>query len=76
MTLTASRIRTCVTHHLRPRCPACDSERHVDGFWPMRDVPKGTAEWLRNAARFYDSLGPISATEFAEAIAADLREVA
>lgn len=76
MTLTASRIRVCPEHHLRPRCPGCDAARHIDGTWQQQEVPRGFAEWLRDAAKWYDSLGPISATEFAEAISCDLREVA
>jgi hypothetical protein len=71
-----SRIRRCPLHHLRPRCPGCESERKPEGYFHSLDVPKGSAEWLRNAARFYDAMGPISATEFVEAISVDLREVA
>lgn len=68
--------RRCSLHHLFPRCPGCESERHIAGTWQQQAVPKGFAEWLRDAAKFYTALGPISATEFAEAICVDLREVA
>jgi hypothetical protein len=70
------RIRRCPVHKLRPRCPGCELERKSDGTFPTLEVPKGAAEWLRNAARFYEAMGPMTPTEFAAAISVDLRETA
>ncbi len=68
--------RRCNIHHLFPRCPGCEAERRPSGSFPQLVVPVGTAEYLLNAARFYETQGSISASEFVTAISVDLREVA
>jgi hypothetical protein len=69
-----SRIRVCPTHNLRPRCPACDQERKPDGVFPQLEVPKGTAEWLREAAKWFATEGDDGALAFVEWIVVDLKE--
>jgi hypothetical protein len=69
-----SRIRVCPTHHLRPRCPGCEVTRVPDGVFPMLEVPKGTVEWLREAAKWFATEGDDGALAFVEWIAVDMRE--
>ena len=69
-----SRIRVCPTHHLRPRCPGCEVTRVPDGVFPMLTVPKGTVEWLREAAKWFATEGDDGAQAFVEWIAVDMRE--
>lgn len=77
MTIAASRIRRCALHHLRPRCPACEAElMKPHGDFPQLEVPVGTAEWLRRAARYFASMGDEGAVEFVEWVSVDLREMA
>ena len=71
-----SRIRTCPIHHLRPRCPACEVERKPDGVFPALIVPKGTVEWLREAAKWFVTEGDDGAEAFVAWVAVDLKETA
>lgn len=70
------RIRRCAIHHLRPRCPGCEVESKPRPDYPLLDVPRGTAEWLLNAAKEFAAMGDEGAVEFALWISVDLREVA
>jgi hypothetical protein len=74
--MTPRRGSYCALHHIRRRCPACDAMSKPDGVFPTLEVPEGTAEWLRDAARFYDEMGSDSAVSFVEWVSVDLREVA
>lgn len=69
-----SRPIYCRIHHLRTRCSACEDLVRSNGFYPVLDVPRGTVEWLMNAARFFDEQGPLTAAEFVRWLAADVRE--
>jgi hypothetical protein len=69
-----SRIRVCPVHHLRPRCPGCEVTRVPDGVFPMLEVPRGTAQWLMNAAKDFASMGDEGAVEFVAWISVDLKE--
>jgi len=71
-----SRVRVCPTHKLRPRCPGCEAEQKSRPDYPLLDVPRGTAEWLLNAAKEFAAMGDEGAVEFALWISVDLREVA
>ena len=73
--MTTSR-RRCPQHHLFPRCPGCDAERKPSGTFPQLEVPPGTAEWLRNAAKWFVTEGDDGAVEFVAWVSVDLREVA
>ena len=66
--------RRCPIHSLFPRCPACDQARKPDGVFPQLIVPKGTAEWLREAARWFVTEGDDGAVAFVEWVAVDLKE--
>lgn len=73
--MTDIRRRRCQLHGLYPRCPACEANiEKPHGEFPIWDCPIGTAEWLRRAAKFYDSMGSDSAVSFVEWVCVDMRE--
>lgn len=71
-----SRIRRCPIHKLRPRCPGCEAALKPQDTYPALDVPVGTVEWLRNAAREFSAMGDEGAVAFVVWVSVDLREVA
>lgn len=71
-----TRAVRCGTHGLIKRCAACEATRVPTGSYPTLDVPRGTIEWLREAARVWTAMGDEGAVAFVLWVSVDLRESA